>query len=85
MRSFHLWNFYTIIDGPEVETEEYNFDALNIPASHPARDKFDTFWLTLPGMQRHCVRMHTSTVQILRYENTTPPFCLYCTRQSIPL
>lgn len=62
---------YTIIDGPEVETEEYNFDALNIPASHPARDKFDTFWLTLPGM---LLRTHTSTVQIHAMKNTTPPF-----------
>lgn len=62
---------YTIIDGPEVETESYNFDALNIPASHPARDKFDTFWLTLPEM---LMRTHTSTVQIHAMKKNKPPF-----------
>ena len=36
---------FTVLDGPEVETEYYNFDALNIPPDHPARDMQDTFWL----------------------------------------
>jgi len=36
---------FSVIEGPEVETERYNFDALNIPAEHPARDMWDTFWL----------------------------------------
>ncbi|MGA9624987.1 MAG: phenylalanine--tRNA ligase subunit alpha, partial [Bryobacteraceae bacterium] len=36
---------FTVLDGPEVETEHHNFDALNIPADHPARDAQDTFWL----------------------------------------
>ncbi len=36
---------FTVLDGPEVETEFHNFDALNIPADHPARDMQDTFWL----------------------------------------
>src|SRR5262249_50252089 len=36
---------FTVLDGPEVETEYYNFDALNIPPEHPARDMQDTFWL----------------------------------------
>ena len=36
---------FAVLDGPEVETEHYNFDALNIPADHPARDMQDTFWL----------------------------------------
>ena len=36
---------FAVLDGPEVETEYYNFDALNIPADHPARDMQDTFWL----------------------------------------
>ena len=39
---------FAIVDGPEVETPFYNFEALNIPADHPARDMHDTFWLTLP-------------------------------------
>src|SRR3989338_10414050 len=62
---------YQILDGPEVETEEYNFDALNIPASHPARDKFDTFWLDVPGL---LMRTHTSTVQIHAMKKNKPPF-----------
>ena len=36
---------FAVLDGPEVETEYYNFDALNIPPDHPARDMQDTFWL----------------------------------------
>ena len=41
---FSALNF-SVVDGPEIETEYYNFDALNIPADHPARDMWDTFWL----------------------------------------
>lgn len=48
-------------DGPEIETDYYNFEALNIPEDHPARDMHDTFWLTIPHM---LLRTHTSTVQI---------------------
>jgi phenylalanyl-tRNA synthetase alpha chain len=64
---------YEVIDGPEVETEEYNFDALNIPATHPARDKFDTFWIDIPGL---LMRTHTSTVQIHAMKNKKPPLAL---------
>lgn len=64
---------YQIADGPEVETEWYNFDALNIPAHHPARDMWDTFWLDVPGM---LLRTHTSTVQIRQMEQQKPPFAL---------
>jgi len=39
---------FSIVEGPEVETEYYNFDALNIPPQHPARDMWDTFWLKMP-------------------------------------
>src|SRR5215813_9778580 len=49
-----------VLDGPEVETERNNFDALNIPPDHPARDMQDTFWLT----DGHCLRTHTSPVQV---------------------
>ncbi len=52
---------FKISDGPEIETEFYNFEALNIPESHPARDMQDTFWIDVPGM---LLRTHTSTVQI---------------------
>lgn len=51
---------YDIVDGPEVETDYYNFEALNIPKDHPARDSHDTFWLNEPGK---LLRTHTSSVQ----------------------
>lgn len=51
---------FAVLYGPEVETEEYNFDALNIPASHPARDMQDTFWLE----DGNLLRTHTSPVQV---------------------
>jgi phenylalanyl-tRNA synthetase alpha chain len=55
--------------GPEVEHEYYNFDALNIPADHPSREDFDTFYL---GNKR-LLRSQTSTVQIRVMENKKPP------------
>lgn len=64
---------YEVMDGPELETEEYNFDALNIPATHPARDKFDTFWIDIPGL---LMRTHTSSVEIHAMKNKKPPFAL---------
>ena len=51
---------FAIMDGPEVETEWNNFDALNIPPDHPARDMQDTFWLE----GGHVLRTHTSPVQV---------------------
>ena len=58
-----------MLDGPEVETEYYNFDALNIPADHPARDTQDTFWLK----DGHLLRTHTSPVQVRGMEKFGPP------------
>jgi phenylalanyl-tRNA synthetase alpha chain len=60
---------FTVLDGPEVETEHYNFDALNIPADHPARDMQDTFWLE----GHHLLRTHTSPVQVRGMEKLGPP------------
>jgi phenylalanyl-tRNA synthetase alpha chain len=60
---------FTVLDGPEVESEYYNFDALNIPADHPARDTQDTFWLT----DGNLLRTHTSPVQIRGMEKLGPP------------
>jgi phenylalanyl-tRNA synthetase alpha chain len=51
---------FAVLDGPEVETEWYNFDALNIPPTHPARDMQDTFWLE----DGRLLRTHTSPVQV---------------------
>jgi phenylalanyl-tRNA synthetase alpha chain len=62
-----------IVDGPELETEYYNFEALNIPANHPARDIQDTFWLTMPGQ---LMRTHTSPVQIRSLESKQLPLAL---------
>jgi phenylalanyl-tRNA synthetase alpha chain len=60
---------FTVLDGPEVETEYHNFDALNIPADHPARDMQDTFWLD----GGHLLRTHTSPVQVRGMEKLGPP------------
>ncbi len=61
---------YEIWDGPEFETDFYNFGALNIPQDHPARDMYDTFWTNKP---EHLLRTHTSTVQIHAMQNKKPP------------
>jgi phenylalanyl-tRNA synthetase alpha chain len=60
---------FAVMDGPEVETEHYNFDALNIPPDHPARDMQDTFWLK----DGRLLRTHTSPVQIRALEKLGPP------------
>lgn len=60
---------FEIVEGPEVETEYYNFDALNIPKDHPARDLWDTFWLK----NGRLMRTHTSPVQIRYMETHQPP------------
>jgi phenylalanyl-tRNA synthetase alpha chain len=60
---------FTILDGPEVETEYNNFDALNIPPDHPARDMQDTFWLE----NGYLLRTHTSPVQVRGMEKLGPP------------
>lgn len=76
---FGSLGFY-IVDGPELETEYYNFDALNIPASHPSRELMDTFWLRQPSAISHqpsaklLLRTHTSPMQIRFMEKHTPPF-----------
>ncbi len=60
---------FAVLDGPEVETEYHNFDALNIPPEHPARDMQDTFWLA----NGHLLRTHTSPVQVRGMEKLGPP------------
>ncbi|KPK42019.1 MAG: phenylalanine--tRNA ligase subunit alpha [Omnitrophica WOR_2 bacterium SM23_29] len=61
---------FKIVEGPEVETEFYNFEALNIPLDHPSRDMFDTFYIK----GEYLLRSHTSPVQIRFMENEKPPF-----------
>jgi len=60
---------FTVEDGPEVETDFYNFEALNIPKSHPARDMQDTLYIT----EDILLRTHTSPVQIRVMEKQKPP------------
>lgn len=60
---------FEVVEGPEIETEYYNFEALNVPANHPARDMQDTFYIT-PGM---LLRSQTSPVQIRTMESREPP------------
>lgn len=61
---------YQVVQGQEVETELYNFDALNIPSWHPARDLWDTFWLT----DGRLLRTHTSPMQARFMQSFAPPF-----------
>jgi len=61
---------FQIIDGPEVETEEYNFDMLNIKESHPARQMHDTFYV---NDKKYVLRTHTSPVQIRTMLGNKPP------------
>lgn len=60
---------FTVADGPDIETEYYNFDALNTPADHPSRDTQDTFWLESGEL----LRTQTSPVQIRVMEKQRPP------------
>ena len=63
---------WLVLDGPEVETDGYNFEKLNIPADHPARDSQDTFYCDPEG--RLVLRTHTSPVQVRAMERLEPPF-----------
>lgn len=69
---------YDIAFGPELETEYYNFDSLNVPADHSSRDMQDTFWvkpdLKNPTSEKLLLRTHTSSVQIRYMEKHKPPF-----------
>jgi phenylalanyl-tRNA synthetase alpha chain len=60
---------FQVAEGPEVELDYYNFEALNIPKDHPARDGFDTFYIEAP----YLVRSHTSPVQIRTMKARKPP------------
>lgn len=74
IRRIFLGMNFSVVEGPEVETEYYNFDALNIPANHPAREMWDTFWLEKEGNGNLLLRTHTSPVQIRYMEEHQPPF-----------
>lgn len=63
---------FEIVEGPEIESEWYNFDALNIPKDHPARDMQDTF--VLKAGEGRLLRTQTSAVQVAYMEKNKPPF-----------
>lgn len=66
---------FSVVEGPEIETPYYNFEALNIPEYHPVRDDMDTFYLRLPkgAPGPLLLRTHTSPVQIHTMEKRQPP------------
>ena len=68
---------FTVADGPEIEDEYHNFEALNIPPDHPARDPLDNFYVATAGVGSgagpYLLRSQTSTVQIRVMERTRPP------------
>lgn len=72
-----LW--FKVEDWPQIEKAEYNFDKLNIPADHPARDVWDTFWITdqinekLEDQEKLLLRTHTSPVQVRTMLKQKPP------------
>lgn len=68
---------FEVLDGPHIEDEFHNFEALNIPGDHPARDMQDTFWFDDPESpegKKHLLRTHTSTIQIRGMKERKPPF-----------
>jgi phenylalanyl-tRNA synthetase alpha chain len=70
LESIFLSLGFHVLEGPEVESDFYNFEALNLPADHPARDMQDTFWLK----DGHLLRTHTSPVQVRAMQRFAPPF-----------
>ncbi|MEZ5145031.1 MAG: phenylalanine--tRNA ligase subunit alpha [Acidimicrobiales bacterium] len=64
---------FTVAEGPEVETDWYNFEALNIPSAHPARGMWDTLYLDLGEPETILLRTHTSPVQIRVMTSGPPP------------
>jgi len=75
-RIFGSMGFETV-EGPEIETDYYNFEALNIPPGHPAREKWDTLWISNPlgddAAQPLLGRTHTSPMQVRIMEQRRPP------------
>jgi phenylalanyl-tRNA synthetase alpha chain len=66
---------FSVVEGPEIETPYYNFEALNIPEHHPVRDDMDTFYIDLPkgAPTSLLLRTHTSPMQIRTMEKRKPP------------
>ncbi|MGI1677510.1 MAG: phenylalanine--tRNA ligase subunit alpha [Cellvibrionaceae bacterium] len=70
---------YSVEEGPEIEDDYHNFEALNIPAHHPARAMHDTFYVDdVKGTGKSVLRTHTSPVQVRTMENQKPPIRIIC-------
>lgn len=69
MRDIFTGMGFSVVEGPEVEYDYYNFEALNLPKNHPARDTQDTFYIT----DNILLRSQTSPVQVRAMENSKPP------------
>lgn len=76
---------FSVLEGPEIESEYYNFESLNIPKDHPARDIWDTFWVDPPAgrasekqrkKDRLLLRTHTSPMQVRVMEKQLPPLAV---------
>jgi phenylalanyl-tRNA synthetase alpha chain len=66
---------FSVVEGPQWENEYYNFDTLNIPEHHPAREMWDTIWLDASSdSKRTLLRTHTSPVQVRYIEKNRPPY-----------
>lgn len=74
MRQFFVQAGFSVATGPEVESDYYNFEALNIPDHHPARAMHDTFYFDA----HYLLRTHTSSVQIRTMEQSEPPIRIIC-------
>ena len=71
---------FSVVEGPEIEDEFHNFDALNIPSEHPAREAWDTLWLKRGKLSqdKRLMRTHTSPVQIRYMKTHFPGFRVIC-------
>lgn len=68
---------FDVLDSPELEDEEHNFDKLNIPADHPVRDAWDTFFVNKNGAQDALLRTQTSPMQIRAMKKRKPPVRIF--------
>ena len=74
METFFASMGFDVVEGPEIEDDYHNFEALNIPAHHPARAMHDTFYVD----DTHVLRTHTSGVQVRTMERQSPPIRVIC-------
>lgn len=69
---------FAVAEGPDIESDDYNFTKLNFPEGHPAREMQDTFFLTTDSGEKRLLRTHTSPVQVRTMLSQTPPIRVIC-------